>query len=281
MKLHDSAKSFLFRSLPPSLFRATSIKLKINGRCVNKCSFCKFHDDPSLLEVKDISRFFDMLNGHWYRGIVVNGGEPTIHPRFSEICDYLCERFKGKVHLMLGTNLIPLVRSSDKHRNIFKKVLTTFDHVEVGCDDEHRNIDILEQLAPDIIQHGLSMMVNVVTDYCSTQTLERIKVLTQRLGIILALSDIHHFYNGRPVRNKMSIPCRNRFRNFTIDCNGNTFFCYHQEFEQPLFNIFDVKKEEFDYYLRSHDPGIFKFCPVCKIYEPETTLQRLAKPFCS
>ncbi len=246
------------------MFRATSIKLKINGRCVNKCSFCKFHDDPSLLEVKDISIFFEMIDGHRFRGIVINGGEPTIHPHFSEICDYLCERFKGKVHLMLGTNLIPLVRSSEKHRNIFKKVLTTFDHVEVGCDDEHRNIDILEQLAHDIIQHGLSMMVNVVTDYCSTQTLDRIKVLTQRLGIILALSDIHHFYNGRPVRNKMSIPCRNRFRNFTIDCNGNAFFCYHQEFEQPLFNLFDVTKEEFNYYLRFHDPGILNFARYVK-----------------
>lgn len=281
LKWPVSVKAALSSCLPPYLFRASAIKLKINGRCVNRCSFCKFHDDPNLLEVQEIASFFEMLDGHRYRGVIVNGGEPTIHPRFLEICDYLADRFQGKVHLALGTNLIPLVRSSERYRTIYRKVLSTFDHIEVGCDDEHHNIDILEKLAPHIVDHGLTMMVNVVTDYCSPETFQRIEVLTRRLGIILAQSDVHHFYAGRPITHAMPTPCRHRFHNLAIECNGNAFFCYHQEFEQPLFNLFHVTKIELDHYLAHHDPGIFKYCPVCRIYEPETIIQRLAKPFFS
>lgn len=135
LKLHPLIKHSLFENLPPSLLRACTIQLKINGRCVNKCSFCKFHDDPSLLEVHDIEKFFEMIGHQRFKGLIINGGEPTIHPCFMDICDFLSDRFTGKVRLRLGTNLIPLAWSTERYQNIYKKVLPIFDHFDVGCDD--------------------------------------------------------------------------------------------------------------------------------------------------
>ena len=40
--------------------RSSTIKIKINGLCVNRCVFCQFNSDPSLLEVKDIEYFFSL-----------------------------------------------------------------------------------------------------------------------------------------------------------------------------------------------------------------------------
>lgn len=255
------------------------MKLKINGRCVNKCSYCKFHDDPSLLEVRDIEKFFEILGHQSFAGLIINGGEPTIHPRFMDICDFLSDHFTGKVLLRLGTNLIPLARSSERYQNIYKKVLSTFDHLDVGCDDEHNNIDVLESLAPDITRQGLSITVNVVNGYCSEQTLGRIKAVECLPGITVNLSNVYSTYEGRRVRNSVLAPCRHRFRNFVMDCNGNTFFCYQQEYEKPLFNCFSVKRDEMLYFMNYYDPGIFKFCSYCDLYEPDTLVQTSMQSF--
>lgn len=255
--------------------RASMIKLKINGVCVNKCVFCPFHNDRHLLESRDLAYFFDMIEKPKFHWIVISGGEPTIHPRFMEICHFLKERFKGSVLLALGTNLIPLSRSFGRYPKTYRSVLKTFDRIEVGCDDEHKNIDILENLAPEIIEAGLALDVNVVTPYCSDRTKHRILALRDRLECGVSFSEVHHCYSPLPYVNDISVPCRRRVQYFMLDCNGNGYFCFLQEMENPLFNLFTVNRQDLNYYLNTHLPKPYRFCASCPGYKPERLLHRL------
>lgn len=252
--------------------RASVIKIKINGQCVNRCAFCKFHSDRRRLEVEDLEGFFNKIESPRYNRIDINGGEPTLHPHFSEICDFLKNRFKGKQVLYLGTNLIPLARratGSAAFKERYRKALDTFDVISVGCDDEHHNIDALEQLGPEIIQSGHLLFVNVVKAYCSPRTKRRILALKHRLGMKVFFSDVHHFYADRQMLTDRTLPCNRRVKELLIDCNGDTFFCFHQEVEQPIFNLHTVTPEDLHYYLNDYLPEPYRFCGCCTCYRPD------------
>jgi hypothetical protein len=257
----------------------TTLKLKINGKCVNKCRFCLFHDDPQRLEVKDIDHFFSMINNYAFNTIVINGGEPTIHPRFLEICEYLKTRFKNRCRLALGTNLIPWHFKKGKYAQLQDTIFETFDGIRVGCDDEHRNIEHLEYFAPIIVGAGLSLAVNVIREFCCEKTKKRILAVKKKHGINVTFSEIDHFYGSKPVINKSSKPCKKSARDLLINCNGDAFFCFHQEVEQPLFNLFTTSSEEVAFYLNEFEPEPYKFCSCCSHYrpvsEPFNPLQRL------
>ncbi|MFQ5571523.1 MAG: radical SAM protein [Rhodothermales bacterium] len=245
------------------------MKFKINGLCTNRCVFCPFHSDPHKLEVEDLAHFFDMIDKPRYRRIDINGGEPTIHPRFLKICDFLKERFKGRAALHLGTNLIPFGRRNEKFSRMFDVVLDTFDMISVGCDDEHNNIDMLEQFGPEIVKAGCLLSVNVMKDYCSEDTRARILALKERLGINVTFSAVHHFYEERPKLNDTRIPCNRQVHEFMMNSDGNAYYCFHQEFEKPLFNLFTVSKEEVNYYLDEYEPEPYRFCAYCPLYKPK------------
>lgn len=104
--------------------RVNAVKFKINGRCINKCRFCPFHNDPHQLEVRDIAHFFDIAGNKPFKRLVVNGGEPTIHPRFSDICIYLRKHCQDQI-ISLGTNLIPFSWSSGRYTNLKETIFET------------------------------------------------------------------------------------------------------------------------------------------------------------
>jgi hypothetical protein len=249
--------------------RAWDIKFKINGLCVNNCSFCMFHNDPHRLEVKDIDYFLNLLGNREFGRIIINGGEPTLHPHFLDICDYLKERFRGRISLRLGTNLITLSKNSPRAAAMRSKVFETFDHIEVGCDDEHRNIDIVEKLAPIIIDSGISFDLNVLSAYCSESIRRRIMTLRSRCDFRLFFSELHHFYEDKPRRNNTSTRCRNRVRSFLLNCDGSAFYCFQQEMAKPLFNLASVTKEKMEYYFTEYDPEPYQYCSCCPLYRPE------------
>lgn len=249
--------------------RAPVIKIKINGLCTNRCVFCPFHSDPEKLEVEDLARFFDMIENPKYRRIDINGGEPTLHPRFLEICAFLRDRFKGKVALHLGTNLIPVARKDERWSRVLEEVLRTFDMISVGCDDEHKNIHHLEELAPIIVGNGIRLSVNVMADYCSEDIKDRIVALKKAVGFRVSYSDVHHYYEDRAVVNTAMIPCRRQVHEFMLNCNGEGFFCFHQEFEEPVFNLHTVEKEELNYFLSEYVPDPYRFCGTCSLYKPK------------
>jgi MoaA/NifB/PqqE/SkfB family radical SAM enzyme len=259
-----------------ALPRTTVVKVKINGVCVNRCRFCIFHSDRRRLEVRDLDHFFGLFERPNFQSILINGGEPTIHPSFVDICRFLRERFRGRARLVVGSNLIPLGRDSRRYQNALAALCETFDHVEVGCDDEHRNITVAERLIPELLGAGLSVAINVMEDYCSVETRERIISLIGRYGVDVNFSGIHHQYAGRETRRDLSAPCRKRAQHLVLNCNGDAFFCFHQEMETPLFNIFDVSRERFNYFLNEYVPDSYRFCGCCPLYEPESGVGRRA-----
>jgi hypothetical protein len=258
--------------------RALTLKIKINGRCVNKCAFCPFHDDPHLLEVKALAQFFDFVGKHRFLAIVINGGEPTIHPRFVEICDYLKDRFNNESLLVLGTNLIPLASRSQRYRRIYEQILRTYDCIEVGCDDEHKNIHLVERFVPEILEGGLKVTINAVADYCSEATRERILAVKDRFGVKVVFSKVHHYYESLETINKITLPCTKQFRDLLLNCNGDVFFCYHQEMENPLFNLFTVTREEFHHHVYKQKLAPYRFCGCCPVYVPQYSLFRCRGP---
>lgn len=263
------ARDKVMRTLSSRLaLRASTIKLKINGLCVNKCSFCLFNNDPRLLRLEDIAKFFDSIRNVPFYAITVNGGEPTLHPQFEGICHFLKDRFKGRVHLSLGTNLIPISRESRKWRSAYRTTLETYDRIEVGCDDEHKNIHFLERLAPAIVSTGIRLHVNVVAAYCSPATKERILSLKKRFSFKVTFSGIHHHYRSCPKINDVKLPCRNRVRDFLLNCNGDAFFCFHQEMEKPVFNLFNVTEKQLNSYMTQYLPDTYLFCSSCPVYQP-------------
>ena len=249
--------------------RAPIIKIKINGLCTNRCVFCPFHSDPEKLEVEDLVRFFDMIEKPTYRRIDINGGEPTLHPRFLEICDFLRDRFKGRIALHLGTNLIPIARKDARWSRVREEVLRTFDMISVGCDDEHKNIQYLEEFAPMIVHSGIRLAVNVMTEYCSEEIMDRIAALKQAVGFRVSYSDVHHYYENRSIVNTAMIPCRRQAHEFMLNSNGEGVFCFHQEFEEPLFNLHTVQKHELNYFLSEYVPDPYRFCGACSLYSPK------------
>jgi len=246
----------------------TSLKLKINGRCINKCKFCLFHNDSHLLEVKDIEHFFSMTSNHVFTSITINGGEPTIHPRFLDICAYLKKQFKNRCFLTLGTNLIPWRWEKGRYAGMPDFILKTFDRIEVGCDDEHRNIEVLEYFTPIITGAGLMLTVKVLREYCNDKTKKRILAIKKKYRIKVSFSELDHFYKSRSIIEKISTPCKNSARDLLINCNGDAFFCYHQEMEKPLFNLFKTSSEEIAIYLNEFEPKPYHFCSCCSHYHP-------------
>ena len=97
--------------------RASTIKIKINNNCINKCSFCVFHQSNDRLSLNNIKRFLGLIDNLKYYRIVINGGEPTIHPDYLQIIEFLkYYKEKKKVRLELGTNMIQIGRASCRER---------------------------------------------------------------------------------------------------------------------------------------------------------------------
>jgi hypothetical protein len=233
-----------------------------------------------MLEVRDLKRFFDMLGQAVFRRLVINGGEPTIHPRFFDICEYLRQYHKKHRELSLGTNLMSFSWARGRCAGIKRTVFETFDRLEVGCDDEHGNIEHVERFVPEILAAGVGLYVNVMTDYCGEDTKRRILGLRDRHGFEVGFSGVHHFYKSRPRQSESGGSCRKRTRDLLISCNGDAFFCFLQEMERPLFNLLTVTREEMGYFLERYDPPAYQYCACCPRYRSEGVGRALMRVLC-
>jgi hypothetical protein len=199
---------------------------------------------------------------------VINGGEPSIHPSFGDISAFLKQKYKRTVRLELGTNLVPLHRKTEHWQRIWREVLTTYDGLQIGCDDEHANIDQVEQLVPQALAAGLSVAINVIESYCRDETRRRILALSYCHGVRLAFSRLMHDYRNLPMLRDSPGLCRHRARDLMVACDGNVFFCFQQEHERPLFNLREASDEIGRHLLFEHEPGVYAFCRCCDRYEP-------------
>lgn len=249
--------------------RAATIKIKINSNCVNNCSFCRFNKSNELLRVKDISYFLDLIKGIKYYRIIINGGEPTIHPDYLSIINFLTP-LKEKIKLELGTNLIPFTYKKFIQKKYLERSLDVFSRFQIGCDDEHKNIDIVEKFVPILVNKNKEVAINAIKGFYSKRTQERLEKLKKDCSITLYFSNLSHDYGQLKPINKIGALCKYREMEFLLNSNGDGFFCYQQEFETPLFNLFSESETEIINVLQNKKiDSPFKFCAYCSKYEPD------------
>ena len=71
------------------LSEMTIIQIEVTNACWLKCSNCTrhvgHHKNPFFMELDYIEKAIDSLEG-FEGNIGIMGGEPTLHPKFDEIC---------------------------------------------------------------------------------------------------------------------------------------------------------------------------------------------------
>lgn len=249
--------------------RAATIKIKINGKCVNNCVYCLFNQTNELLQVDDIAYFLDIIKETNYYRIVINGGEPTIHPNYLSIIEFL-KTSTESVKLEIGTNMIPFTFKKYKTDRYFEKTLDVFSRFQIGCDDEHDNIDIVEYFMPTLIEHNKKVALNAINGFYTEKTKCRLENLKEKYGITLYFSDLAHDYKQNRPLNTMDSLCKFRESEFLLNSNGDGYFCYQQEFESPLFNLFKDKDDKIKDLMNNKTiDKPYKFCEHCSKYKPE------------
>ena len=75
-----------------SIWASKLIQIEITNACVNQCANCTrcagHHPKPFFMDLEMVEKILDSIRG--FGGMVgIMGGEPTMHPNFTEICQLL------------------------------------------------------------------------------------------------------------------------------------------------------------------------------------------------
>ena len=72
------------------LSEMTIIQIEVTNACWLKCANCTrhvgHHKDPFFMDLNYLEKAIDSLEG-FEGNIGIMGGEPTLHPKFNEICE--------------------------------------------------------------------------------------------------------------------------------------------------------------------------------------------------
>lgn len=107
--------------------RLEAIMIAITNRCNLRCLHCGFSAGPEEKEQLSFEEVRGIIDANRnIESITLTGGEPLIHPRFSDIADYLGRHFVGAKGLMTNATLI----DHDK----IDLVVHNFDSVYISLD---------------------------------------------------------------------------------------------------------------------------------------------------
>lgn len=247
-----------------------TIKIKINGSCMNRCCFCIFNNDSRILTITDIEKVLGAVPDDWRGQILINGGEPTLHTNIIEIGEYLSTCCQDS-RLGLGTNLRIFEKNSPKSDSIFKSIIDHYDLVQIGCDDEHRNLEIVESLVPVLTSNGLEVYINCIQEYATEETVLRLKELDNNSGSKTHLSNVldHSRFHLEDIT-QIDKLCARRQQEVLIGNDGEIYFCFKQDFLTSIGNIRKLQVDgisELLFHSKIKEP--YYACSVCPHYEPE------------
>jgi cyclic pyranopterin phosphate synthase len=246
-----------------------TIKFKINGVCMNNCCFCIFNNDPRILTIKDISKVLTALPKNWKGQILINGGEPTLHRDIMDIGKYLSTRFPDS-RLGIGTNLKLFEKKELKSDSIFTSLLQYYNLVQIGCDDEHMNLEIVESIVPILTANGLDVYINCIKEYATKETILRLKALDLKYGSKTRLSNVldHSLFHNENINLAKRLCARNQ-KEVLVNNDGEIYFCFKQDFTKSAGNINNLGIDDIEKIL-FHTPITepFKACSICPYYEP-------------
>ena len=247
-----------------------TIKFKINGSCMNSCCFCIFNNDSRILTIEDIEKVLDAVPDDWRGQILINGGEPTIHKNIIDISKYLSVRCES-CRLGIGTNLLIFEKKSLRTDSILRSIIDHYDLVQIGCDDEHRNLEIVESLVPVLTANGLEVYINCIEEYATEATVLRLKELDNISGSNTRLSNVlDHSRFHRENITQVDKLCARRQQEVLIGNDGEIYFCFKQDFLKSIGNVRDLQVDEINellFHFKIKEP--YNACSVCPYYEPE------------
>ncbi|MBB5352937.1 MoaA/NifB/PqqE/SkfB family radical SAM enzyme [Haloferula luteola] len=68
------------------------ISIALTNACDLRCSYCYAPKNHAILDSRRVCAWLSEFDEHGALGIGFGGGEPTLHPRFAELCEFAAQR---------------------------------------------------------------------------------------------------------------------------------------------------------------------------------------------
>lgn len=305
----------------PDLSYPISVELSLTNRCNLKCIYCS---DGELrlrqgiresLDKPILFALFDDLKAGGTRGIVLEGGgEPTIHPDFNDIVEYLEEIGLAAGLITNGTKNIapdilkklewirvsldastPTEYESIKKVNCFEDVLANVYNyaqycptVGIGYVVTNENISQLEALVMRLREYGVSyIQLRPVVDcpdlYPHGEDLGYLNFYQSTDFAIITGGMTENAASGNG-----SLPCWAHSMTTVISADGSVYLCGRlniYDWAQPIGNICDssfreiwLGEERLRQASQVMDPQFcLQFCPQCRVTKFNQLLDRMEK----
>lgn len=241
--------------------RYEKIKIKITDRCNRNCKYCVFNNHSIDLSFNSFKQMLHSIQNIEFEKFHINGGEPLLNSSFIEMVNYAKQFFPDKI-FVLGTNGVGL----NTNYELLRYIKENFDEICIGCDDEHRNIDIVEEIVPFLCSNSnITIILNSLIEYTSESTKKRCEKLSELWNVICVQNHVYHTKSGKPINNLRKGLCSNQNKVLMIQENGDYYRCFNCAIpDDAEGNIFSP-----DFISQISNPRTthFSYCPWCKCYE--------------
>ncbi len=191
-------------------------------------------------------------------------GEPLVNKDFCEIVKYSKEIFPDKI-FVLGTNAV-LLRNNN---HLIEFIKENFNEICIGCDLEHKNIEILREVIPKLCENrNITVVINSILEYSTKELLEELKNMKKNYNnIILVTNHVYHTCKDNPINKLNTKLCKQSNRKFLlVQENGDIYRCFNccvpEDKEANIFN------DNFYEIINKERTKHYKFCAWCSNYEP-------------
>lgn len=166
--------------------------IQVTRLCNQKCRFCSNPEREATLTLEQAQNLIDDFVERGYDGIILTGGEPTLHPQLADIIAYARE--KG-IHVRIITNgqktkdfeyLSELVAAGLNHVHVSIHSHDPEVQAFLSCNENslHNQLKTLENIG----RLGVNADVNTVINHYNAATLHLlVKMLVERFPFL------HHF----------------------------------------------------------------------------------------
>lgn len=243
----------------------TTAKVKITTKCNRDCDFCIFaaRNEGVNMPRATFQAILDRLSTIPYRQLHINGGEPTVHKDFVGFSHDARAAANGRV-MVLGTNAITIARN----KRLLEAVLSCYDQVLIGSDDEHSNYEHVARVIPILRGHGKTVVVNSVLGAISASRLQWLADFCRTNGAIHVKNQVHHVDVGQPTNTLRGLCLRNRDQHLMIQEDGNCYRCFNAM--AVVDSEFSVWDKDFAEKLFAERTGHYQFCEKCHEYMDST-----------
>lgn len=159
-----------------------NVSIALTNRCDLNCPFCFVPKDTFTLDFDQLKGWLIELDENGTLGVGFGGGEPTLHPEFTEICRFAAEQtalavsFTTHGHSLDKKNLNALKRCVNFIRISMDGIGTTYEQLR------NRSFhDLLKRLA-DIRESGIRFGINYILNAKTFPCLDEATKIAESAG---------------------------------------------------------------------------------------------------